>query len=424
MSSLACVAAEVNESTSSAFLIAFQQHATAAEFFKPVAEHLRVKMKAVRYSAIQKVQTVVASILLGCPYTSSINHRLVPDQVAAREWGMERFPDQSQINLFLNRMTAENLTQLEQAHQDLLRAHSLLRSAAQVVVDIDQTGLRVTGKTYELAEKGYFPRRRGARGYQLSAALASAEGREPEAIAWKLDPGNVVGPTRLADLIGAALAALEQRGPRLVVRLDAGYGVSQATLDILLGEEVGFVLKWRDPRVAKRIVREHQLKLQRHTKDVRVADGPLYQGVRSVICEVKGELTMLLTNLDRGAKALFDFYNQRQTIEAFFKASKHVFGMANLRSRRFLAIAVFLGFVLLTHNLLVWTKAALFAGTKLVSAHTREMVEKIISVPASLVRRRNGFRIELPAVGVLARELREALCPAAVQLPLPYNSRL
>jgi len=130
---------------------------------------------------------------------------------------------------------------------------------------------------------------------------------------------------------------------------------------------------------------------------------------------------MLLTNLDRAAKALFDFYNQRQTIEAFFKASKHVFGMANLRSRRFLAIAVFLGFVLLTHNLLVWTKAALFAGTKLVSAHTRQMVEKIISVPASLVRRRNGFRLELHAAGVLARELRDALCPMAVQLSLPYS---
>jgi IS4 transposase len=68
-------------------------------------------------------------------------------------------------------------------------------------------------------------------------------------------------------------------------------------------------------------------------------------------------------------------YNQRQTIEAFFKASKHVFGMTNLRSRRFLAIAVFLRFVLLTNNLLVWTKAALFAGTQLVAAHTRCMVE-------------------------------------------------
>ena len=85
MSSLACVTAEVNESTGSAFLIAFQQHAAVMGFFRPIAEHLHVKMKEVRYSVLQKGQTLVASILLGCPDTSSINHGLVPDQVAAQE---------------------------------------------------------------------------------------------------------------------------------------------------------------------------------------------------------------------------------------------------------------------------------------------------------------------------------------------------
>ena len=187
---------------------------------------------------------------------------------------MERFPDQSQINLFLNRMTAENLAQLEQAHQELLRSHSLLRSAAQVIVDFDQTGLRVTGKRFELAEKGYFPRRRGARGYQLSAALASAPGCEPEAIASYLDPGNVIGPTRLPDLLRATLAIFEQRHLQLVIRLDASYGNSHATVEALLEAQVGFVLKWRDSRVAKKIVREHQLQWQRHTQDVRVARVP------------------------------------------------------------------------------------------------------------------------------------------------------
>jgi hypothetical protein len=42
MSSIACVAAEVNESTGSAFLIAFQQHAATIEFFRPIAAHLQV----------------------------------------------------------------------------------------------------------------------------------------------------------------------------------------------------------------------------------------------------------------------------------------------------------------------------------------------------------------------------------------------
>jgi len=83
----------------------------------------------------------------------------------------------------------------------------------------------------------------------------------------------------------------------------------------------------------------------------------------------EGEPTELVTNLDDAAQAGFDFYNQQQTIEAFFKASKHVFGTANLRSRPFVAIAIFLGFVLLTHNFLVWTKSALFA-TKGWSGHT------------------------------------------------------
>jgi hypothetical protein len=81
----------------------------------------------------------------------------------------------------------------------------------------------------------------------------------------------------------------------------------------------------------------------------------------------------------------------------------------------------FFGFVFLTHNLLVWTKAVLFAGTRLVAAHTRGMVEKIIRVPAFLVRHRGGLRLELPAAGVLAGELRDALSPTATQLSLPYS---
>jgi hypothetical protein len=58
--------------------------------------------------------------------------------------------------------------------------------------------------------------------------------------------------------------------------------------------------------------------------------------------------------------------------------------------------------------------------TRFAAAHTRELVEKIIRVPAFLVRHGNVLRLELPAVGILARELREALYPTATQLPLPY----
>ncbi len=98
----------------------------------------------------------------------------------------------------------------------------------------------------------------------------------------------------------------------------------------------------------------------------------------------------------------------------------HVFGMANLRSRRFFSIAAFLWLVMITHNLLVWTKASLFAGTRLTAARTRQLVEQVASIPALVVRRGATLHLELPDVGTLARHLREALSPAAVQLPLPY----
>ena len=113
---------------------------------------------------------------------------------------------------------------------------------------------------------------------------------------------------------------------------------------------------------------------------------PMWISTSPVRLAKEGRLTGSESFRVNAPHALFDFYNQRQTIEAFFKASKQVFGMANLRSCRFMAIAAFLGFVFLTHNLLVWTKAALFAGTRLVAMHTREMEEKIIGVPAFLVR--------------------------------------
>jgi hypothetical protein len=58
-------------------------------------------MKRVVYTPVQKVQTLMASIMIGCKYNKDVNFRLVPDEVAASALGMARFPDQSQLNLLL-----------------------------------------------------------------------------------------------------------------------------------------------------------------------------------------------------------------------------------------------------------------------------------------------------------------------------------
>jgi hypothetical protein len=46
-----------------------------------------------------------------------------------------------------------------------------VNSDDEVVIDIDQSGLISNAKTYEIAEKGYFPHKKNQAGYQLSAAF-------------------------------------------------------------------------------------------------------------------------------------------------------------------------------------------------------------------------------------------------------------
>ena len=78
-------------------------------------------MKKVKYSVLNKLQTLICSIIVGCRYTSDINDILVPDVVAAGMFEIDRFPDQSQINEVLRRMTFENVEELRQVHQTLFQ---------------------------------------------------------------------------------------------------------------------------------------------------------------------------------------------------------------------------------------------------------------------------------------------------------------
>lgn len=76
-------------------------------------------MKAVRYSLLNKVQTFIASLVMGCKHTKDINE-LLPQEVAAANYlGMRQFPEQSQINRYLTGFSDENVTQLRQAHRQL-----------------------------------------------------------------------------------------------------------------------------------------------------------------------------------------------------------------------------------------------------------------------------------------------------------------
>ena len=127
--------------------------------------------KEVIYSTTQKIQTVIASIAVGCTYNSDINHQLVPYTVEAELLGLKRFPDQSQISRFLRHMTDVSLSQMATIFSLAAHYYSLTSMLpVKVDIDIDSTGLIANGRTYQLNRKGYFSKRRGEKGYQIGRA--------------------------------------------------------------------------------------------------------------------------------------------------------------------------------------------------------------------------------------------------------------
>jgi hypothetical protein len=216
-------AAEREDETVSAFLMMVLEYGHEIGLYGLLASKLKVAMKEVKYSRVNKAQTVMASLVMGCEHTKAINEMLQPERAAASYLGLERFPDQSQINRYLTRFSEENVKQLGDVQLELLVRQSRARHAVGwLVVDIDQCGLIANGQTYEFKRKGYFPRKRGEEGYQMSAAYLGAYDETSQVC---LDPGNGHCSQRLGDLLRDTDFVLTADHPALKViyRLDAGY---------------------------------------------------------------------------------------------------------------------------------------------------------------------------------------------------------
>jgi len=409
----------------SAWLVSFIQFGKKIEALS-LFEQVNIKMKEVDYTVHQKVLTLLLSVAVGCRYTSDINHKLVPDKVAAQMLDMSRFPDQSQINELLRRADKSNVSQLQDVHHDLFMQNArCLSSTEDVVVDIDQSGLIANGKTYELADKGYFCKKKNQRGYQLSAAFCG--GKNSETLSMYLDPGNTHCSARFNDLLNDTLFKLSDaaREKKLILRVDSGYG-SDKNIE-QLRYKVLFVAKAystvRATNIAKTI---NKCDWEEIDGAVDMFELPNTDGLRYIIVRtltIKGdfEYTMLISNIPfskKSAKELYYFYNKRQTIEAFFKTCKNTYHIKNLRTTKFYGIYSFLWIVFITHNMISWMKSTVFHDSELENIGTKTLVEKLGTIPAEVRKTAQSIEVILPEICTLARKFVECMKPKYEQISL------
>jgi len=109
-------------------------------------------MKEVGYSTIDKIATLFSSIIVGCSHIKDINHKLTPYPSAASLFGMKRFPDQSGINRFLNRIGPEEISELSLIFEGVLEKVALFQYEEKVDLNVDATGLVVYRNKYQFAK--------------------------------------------------------------------------------------------------------------------------------------------------------------------------------------------------------------------------------------------------------------------------------
>lgn len=379
-------------------------------FFKPFEEHFQLPIKSVDYTPLQKLQTTISSLAVGCDWTKDINHKLRPYPAAARYLGMERFPDQSSINRFLHHLGPDQRRQLELISELLLDRFGLWRQSECVPLDIDSTGLIVYGRTYQFARKGYFPRQRGRRGYRLT--LGSTYGPAgSEILALFLDPANVSAGTRLWDCLYQAadlVGSLDRLG---LIRADAAFGTGP-NIEELLELGLTFVVKGFSNKTAQKFaagVEPQQWQpLDLFTRVCELGPQKISKcrhPVRVVLVELVTQrydrrfYSHLYTSQaadEADAEALFHCYNERQSIEALIKSAKYGLSIKHLRTRSYEPIGNFLLLAAITFNLLSWFRHYLLAQVDLQDLGLCELTHKLMDIPARVTFRDQQLELLLP----------------------------
>jgi hypothetical protein len=461
------------DQTAHGLLVLAHQHATEVGFFAGLKRYVALPMKTVTYSVHDKLATLWASIIADCDHTVEINFKLGPHERAlAGVFGLERFPDQSGINRLLHAATDETVTQMRHLHLDLLgrngrarrrRLRTKLARGRVLFVDLDQRGIAVCGKHYELAEAGYFTRKRSHRGYQLSMAFLG--GALGEVLDEYFDPGKTPAGAR----VDALLESLEQmrkkwglEASQVVLRGDAQYG-TPAIIAKVQARGFGFLFKGINPKRAKNLAtqvdetvfrevspraegeprwaadlgeRSFTARATKQTPKLEVraraivvkwidtsVPGPPRPGPTSRArraSEPKPTRTcyaLLMTNL--AAEVLpvamaLDRYDDRATIERYFRDEQCVLGARSVRTHKVAGAAVFQWMVAIANNLLQWMRARYFTTTALETYGVGRLVKRAFQIPARVLRSGTKLRVIFPKGHLLVETIVAALTTHAL----------
>jgi hypothetical protein len=353
-----------------------------------VEKNVAIKQKVLLHTPLDKLKDCLINILAGGTGVVETNLRVRPDRAVQVAFGRQSCAEQSTISDPLNACSAENVSQMRTAIQEILRCYG---SSYQhpydtqwQLLDVDVTGMPA-GRGGEGVTKGYFAGSQNRRGRQLGRVLASWY---DEVVTDKLYNGKRQLDTSLPELVEAAETALdldETKRPRTILRVDGGGG-KDANINWMLKRQYHVMIKaknWHrafklaasvskwypDPKMSDREVGwatqlhpyaqpTRQLVLRKRKQNGKWSlQALIFTLTDRMLFELLGQpIPACLTN-EQILRAALHFYDLRGGgLETQNKGDKQGLGLSRRNKHRFAAQEMLVLLAQLAHNLIIWTR--------------------------------------------------------------------
>ena len=381
-------------------------------FKDAIAREIRLAQRNNRYSVGEMLLALLYLMLLGLDRIDT-TQLLRQNGVFQYLTGLPSYPDATTLRRFLLRVAPIALPKLRALHDRFLhRMTLLLEPPARVIFDVDSTVLVVYGKQ-EQARIGYNPVKRGRPSYH---PLLCFEGHSRDFWHGELRPGDAHTAAGILDLLTACFAKIPAGVRSVIVRADKGF-YDHGLVEWLEAGKASFVVVARLTGPIKR--RLAHLRYTSPSRGVEVAEFR-YQptrwrrSCRFVVIrrpqpeEPSEQLTLfklgryhyqvLVTNLPLQPLHLWRFYNDRAGIELVIRQLKGDYALGHIPGHHFLANETYFHLMLLAYNLTNWFKR-LCLPPQFQNATLQTLRQKILLMPAQLVRTGNRSRLNLPASG-------------------------
>jgi hypothetical protein len=427
-------------------------------FFGPIQQLVHIAQKTVKYSPVDKLYDGFIAMLAGAHGMVEINTRLRSDPALQAAFGRTACAEQSVVQQTLDACTDENVTQMQQALDEIYREHSATYrhdyGSRYQILDIDMSGMPC-GPKAAMATKGYFANQRNRRGRQLGRVVASLY---DEVVTDRLFDGKTQLTKALQPLLLAAEQTLdldEGKRRRTIARVDAGGG-SLDDVNWMLSR--GYLVHTKDysgksatklaksvqqwfddPHIPGRqfgLVTEPALcyvrKVVRIAVRYRKGNGKwksvvLISALQAQdVLTVTGEPTSSLLDQARVLLAYVTFYDQRGGgVETSLKEDKSGLGLAKRSKKRFPAQYMLVLLGSLAHNVVVWARGWLSQTTDKLSGYGMlRMVRDVLHVSGFLLFDHAGHVQQIilnqyaPLARFLSHSLRDILSPLYISVHL------